>query len=79
MHCEAVHLVKWRRHPFIVYELLAYAPDVIALQEVDPDVYVDLLCPTLEARGYKGYYVRKGAEKEGGGGRGGIRESCALF
>ena len=48
-HCDAAHVVKWRRHPLIVYELLAYAPEV-ALQEVDADVYVDLLRPTLEAR-----------------------------
>ena len=84
-HCDASHLVKWRRHPLIVHELLAYAPDVVALQEVDADVYADLLRPTLGAEGYEGYYARKGAEEGGnggsggGGGGGGIREGCALF
>ena len=67
-HCDAAHLVKWRQYPLIVYKLLAYAPDV-ALQEVDADVYADLFRPTLEARGYEGCYVRKGAELKGFGDR----------
>ena len=75
-HCDTAHLVKWRRHPLIVCELLACAPDV-ALQELDANVFIDLLRPTLEARGFEGWCVRKGAEEEGnGGGGGGIREGC---
>ena len=51
---------------------------MVEAQEVDANVYVDLLRPTLEARGYEGCHVRKGAEEEGGGGGGrGSREGCA--
>ena len=51
---------------------MPYAPDVIVLQEMNADVYVNLFRPTLEARGYKGYCVRKGAEEEGDGGIGDV-------
>ena len=72
-HCKNEHIIKWRRHPLIVHELLSYNPDVISLQEVDTDVYNELLKPVFEAFGYEGYYSQKGVEESS------IREGCAIF
>jgi len=72
-HCKNEHIIKWRRHPLIVHELLSYNPDIISLQEVDTDVFNELLKPTFEAFGYEGYYSQKGVEESS------IREGCAIF
>jgi len=72
-HCKNDHIIKWRRHPLIVHELLSYNPDVISLQEVDTDVFNELLKPVFEAFGYEGYYSQKGDEDSS------IREGCAIF
>ncbi|KAL3807569.1 hypothetical protein ACHAXA_000694 [Cyclostephanos tholiformis] len=73
-HCKKEHLAKWRRHPLIVHEILEYRPDVIALQEVDTDIYADLLRPVLKAKGYEGFLSQKGVNANSG-----VREGCALF
>jgi mRNA deadenylase 3'-5' endonuclease subunit Ccr4 len=52
--------------PLLVYEILAYQPDIICLQEVDSGVFDELLRPVLEAHGYHGYYSNKAsAQLEG--------------
>jgi hypothetical protein len=73
-HCKNEYLVKWRRHPLIVHEILQYQPDIIALQEVDTDVFADLIRPVLSAKGYEGYFSQKGADASSG-----MREGCAIF
>eukprot|EP00804_Cyclotella_cryptica_P003746 CCRYP_008916-RA/>CCRYP_008916-RA protein AED:0.11 eAED:0.11 QI:801/1/1/1/0.83/0.71/7/48/561 len=73
-HCELKHIIKWRRHALIVHELLDYQPDIICLQEVDADVFRDLLHPVMNVMGYQGYYSQKGV-----GVGDGVREGCALF
>ena len=73
-HCKYEYLTKWRRHPLIVHEILAYQPDVVALQEVDADVFAYLLTPVLTAKGYEGYFSPKG-----GGAYPGVGEGCAIF
>eukprot|EP00584_Thalassiosira_punctigera_P022339 CAMPEP_0172557528 /NCGR_PEP_ID=MMETSP1067-20121228/73752_1 /TAXON_ID=265564 ORGANISM="Thalassiosira punctigera, Strain Tpunct2005C2" /NCGR_SAMPLE_ID=MMETSP1067 /ASSEMBLY_ACC=CAM_ASM_000444 /LENGTH=1101 /DNA_ID=CAMNT_0013346633 /DNA_START=230 /DNA_END=3536 /DNA_ORIENTATION=- len=73
-HCKNKHIVKWRRHPLIIHEILEYCPDVIALQEVDTDVFEGLLKPVLTAKGYEGYYSQKGVDPASG-----VREGCAIF
>jgi mRNA deadenylase 3'-5' endonuclease subunit Ccr4 len=73
-HCKNEHIVKWRRFPLIVHELLEYEPDIIALQEVDTDVYVKLLWPVLSTQGYEGYFSQKGVDENSG-----VREGCAIF
>jgi 2',5'-phosphodiesterase len=73
-HCKYEYLTKWRRHPLIVHEILAYQPDVVALQEVDADVFAYLLKPVLTAKGYEGYFSPKG-----GGAYPGVGEGCAIF
>ena len=73
-HCKNEHIVKWRRHPLIVHEILEYRPDVIALQEVDTDVFEGLLKPVLTAQGYEGYFSQKGVDPSSG-----VREGCAIF
>jgi len=73
-HCKNEHIIKWRRHPLIVHELLSYNLDVISLQEVDTDVFNELLKPTFEAFGYEGYYSQKGVDADSS-----IREGCAIF
>lgn len=64
-------LVRKRRFPLILHEILSYTPDIICLQEVDEIVYETLLEPYLEAFGYCGEYSGKKNE--------GTREGCALF
>ena len=73
-HCKNEHIVKWRRHPLIVHEILAYRPDVLTLQEVDTDVFFNYLMPVLNAHGYQGYYSQKGVDVNSG-----VREGCAIF
>merc|ERR1711862_545074 len=68
------HIVKWRRCPLIVHEILQYRPDVLCLQEVDKDVFERLLQPVLGAHHYEGYYSQKGVDVSSG-----IREGCAIF
>jgi mRNA deadenylase 3'-5' endonuclease subunit Ccr4 len=64
-------LLRKRRFPLILHEILSYNPDVICLQEVDEIVYEMLLEPCLEPFGYCGEYSGKKNE--------GTREGCALF
>ena len=73
-HCKNEHIIKWRRFPLIVHELLEYSPDIIALQEVDTDVYANLLRPVLSSQEYEGYYSQKGVDTNSG-----VREGCAIF
>ena len=73
-HCKDEHIIKFRRHPLIVHEILSYSPDVIALQEVDTDVYENLLQPVLKVMGYQGYYSQKGVDVTSS-----VREGCAIF
>ncbi|KAL7544008.1 hypothetical protein ACHAXR_013415 [Thalassiosira sp. AJA248-18] len=73
-HCNNEHIIKWRRHPLIVHELLAYHPDIISLQEVDTDVYDNYLRPIFGHLGYEGYYSQKGVDETCG-----VREGCAIF
>jgi mRNA deadenylase 3'-5' endonuclease subunit Ccr4 len=73
-HCKNEHIIKFRRHPLIVHEILSYDPDVIALQEVDTDIYENLLLPVLTVMGYQGYYSQKGIDVTSS-----VREGCAIF
>jgi mRNA deadenylase 3'-5' endonuclease subunit Ccr4 len=73
-HCTKEHLVKWRRHPLILHEILEYRPDVIALQEVDTDIYADLFRLVLKVKGYEGFFSQKGVDAKSG-----VREGCAMF
>ena len=49
-------------------------PDVLCLQEVDADVYDNLLRPVFEVYNYDGYYSQKGVDPSSG-----VREGCAVF
>lgn len=73
-HCKSDDIVKWRRHPLIVHEILQYQGDIVCLQEVDRDVFEGLLKPCLSAHRYQGYYSEKGLDDASG-----IREGCAIF
>lgn len=65
-HCKPEFLRRSRRMPLLVYEILAYQPDIICLQEVDTGVFDKLLRPVLAAHGYHGYYSNKAsAQLEG--------------
>ena len=58
-HCDIQDLLRQRRMPMIVAELLSYNADVICLQEVDAAIHDSLLRPVLEANGYQGFYSSK--------------------
>jgi mRNA deadenylase 3'-5' endonuclease subunit Ccr4 len=73
-HCKLDDIVKWRRHPLIVHEIIKYQSDIVCLQEVDRDVFNCLLRPCLEAHGYQGYYSEKGVDDNSS-----VREGCAMF
>jgi hypothetical protein len=65
-HCQPEFLRRSRRMPLLVYEILAYQPDIICLQEVDASIFDELLRPVLGAHGYHGYYSNKAsAQLEG--------------
>jgi len=67
-------LLKSRRMPLIIQELLAYRTDVMCLQEVDEAVFETLLQPVFGhplLGNYDGYYACKSNE--------GTREGLALF
>ena len=69
-HCDLSHLMRWRRMPMLIYEILAYSADVICLQEVDASIYDTLLRPVLESKGYQGFYSNKASTQQ---------EGCAMF
>jgi len=69
-HCAASFLRKKRRMPMLLYEMLAFLPDIICLQEVDATVFADLLRPVMESQGYQGYYSNKASAQ---------MEGCAMF
>lgn len=69
-HCEAQYLCRKRRMPMILYELLAFHPDIICLQEVDADIYNHLFRPVMESQGFQGYYSNKASAQ---------LEGCAMF
>ena len=58
-HCQKEFLQRTRRMPLLVHEILAYRPDIVCLQEVDPSVFDGLLRPVMAANGYHGYYSNK--------------------
>jgi mRNA deadenylase 3'-5' endonuclease subunit Ccr4 len=64
-------LLRSRRMPLILHEILAYHADVVCLQEVDELVYNSLLRPVLEHYNYQGFYSVKQTR--------GNQEGCALF
>jgi mRNA deadenylase 3'-5' endonuclease subunit Ccr4 len=64
-------LMRSRRMPLLLYEILAYQADVICLQEVDELVFETLFQPVLEYHDYQGYFsVKRSA---------GTKEGCAMF
>ena len=69
-HCDLSHLMRWRRMPMLIYEVLSYEADVICLQEVDATIYDTLLRPVLENKGYQGFYSNKASTQQ---------EGCAMF
>ena len=69
-HCDLSHLIRWRRMPMLIYEILSYEADVICLQEVDATIYDTLLRPVLENKGYQGFYSNKASTQQ---------EGCAMF
>lgn len=69
-HCDLSHLMRWRRMPMLIYEILVYNADVICLQEVDTSIYDTLLRPVLESKGYQGFYSNKASTQQ---------EGCAMF
>jgi CCR4-NOT transcription complex subunit 6 len=61
-YCPA-HALAWPyRRAALLRELLAYAPDIMCLQEVQSNHYADFLAPELAAAGYAGVYKKKTAE-----------------
>ena len=64
-------LIRSRRMPLLLHEILAYHSDIICLQEVDQLVYDELLLPALEYAGYQGYFSVKQTY--------GTQEGCAMF
>ena len=69
-YCDGSFLMRNRRFPMIMAEILAYQADIICLQEVDECIFGRLLMPVLKSKGYQGYYSSKeGAQSEG----------CAMF
>ncbi len=69
-HVYQEHIVKKRRIPMVLAEILAHDSDVICLQEVDGAVYDSYLEPAFQAMGYDGYYSNKASCQ---------REGCAMF
>ena len=64
-------LIRSRRMPLILHEILAHEADIICLQEVDKICFSTILQPALEYYNYQGYYSVKQTH--------GNNEGCALF
>ena len=64
-------LVRSRRMPLILHEILAHIADVICLQEVDKHIFENLLQPVLGHYHYQGFYSLKQTD--------GNNEGCAMF
>jgi mRNA deadenylase 3'-5' endonuclease subunit Ccr4 len=65
-YCDNAFLVKERRLPLVLHEILQYQADIICLQEVDSSIFRELLKPVLEHRNYQGFYAPKEGTREGG-------------
>ncbi|CAJ1925547.1 unnamed protein product [Cylindrotheca closterium] len=64
-------LLRSRRFPLILQEILEHKADVICLQEVDSFVFSSLLQPALEFYNYQGFHSLKQSS--------GNNEGCAIF
>lgn len=64
-------LLRSRRFPLILHEILAHKAEVICLQEVDSFVFSSLLQPALEFYNYQGFHSLKQSP--------GNNEGCATF
>jgi mRNA deadenylase 3'-5' endonuclease subunit Ccr4 len=71
-YCPKEVLLKGRRLPLIVHELLSYNADILCLQEVDELGFNEFLYPVMSLYGqYEGYHTNKS--------RRGNREGLAMF
>jgi len=64
-YCNDDIIVRSRRAPLILHEILAYQADVICLQEVDQTSFESLFRPVLRVYGYQGYFRKKMGTREG--------------
>ena len=71
-HCDLNLLVRQRRMPMIIAELLSCKADILCLQEVDLNIYETLLRPVLEANGYQGFFSNKVSSAS-------AQEGCCTF
>lgn len=69
-HCPPHHLDPAYRRSLAAQELLAYAGDILFLQEVDEKAFEGVLEPVLAAAGYDGRMTAKAST---------VREGSALF
>jgi 2',5'-phosphodiesterase len=69
-HCPPHHLDPAYRRSLAAQELLAYAGDILFLQEVDEKAFEGVLEPVLAAAGYDGRMTAKAST---------VREGAALF
>jgi len=69
-HCDSRHLLRQRRMPMLVAEILAYQADLVCLQEVDASIYENLLRPVFFEEGFEGFYSNKASIQQ---------EGCAMF
>ncbi len=67
---DALYLQPEYRSQRIIYELLAYRADIIALQECDRKIYEQYYLPLLGLYGYVGHYSNKVSQ---------VQEGCAMF
>mmetsp|Transcript_21824 Transcript_21824/g.43771 ORF Transcript_21824/g.43771 Transcript_21824/m.43771 type:complete len:1027 (-) Transcript_21824:135-3215(-) len=69
-HCGVDFLIRQRRMPMILAEIISYDADLICLQEVDASIHDGLIRPVLESKGYQGFYSNKVSSQP---------EGCSMF
>eukprot|EP00985_Skeletonema_marinoi_P011781 scaffold5591_cov148-Skeletonema_marinoi.AAC.10 len=69
-HCDMKDLMRSRRMPMIIAEILSYKADIICLQEVDASIHDSLISPVLRTKGYQGFYSNKVTSQQ---------EGCSMF
>ena len=62
-------LLRKRRMPLLLHEIMSYHADILCLQEVDQIVFDNLFLPVLRQFNYQGFFTPKT----------GTHEGCALF
>ena len=61
-----VHTLQWKnRSILLIQEILRYSPDVVCLQEVQANHFVEFFLPHMDRAGYTGFFTQRRQKSDG--------------